>query len=48
MLGFNGSYQFTRTITGKMLINFGENADNKNRNKTFRYIEVKLTAGFTF
>jgi len=44
----NGSYQFTKTVTGKVVINFGEDADNENKTNTRRYVEVRLTAGFSF
>ncbi|MCK4305932.1 MAG: cell surface protein SprA, partial [Candidatus Eisenbacteria sp.] len=44
----DGSYQFTRSITGRVAISCGENADNKNKTKTSRYVAVNLSAGFTF
>jgi hypothetical protein len=44
----NGSYQFTKTVTGKVVINFGEDADKENTTQTRRYVEVQLTAGFSF
>ena len=47
-IALNGSYQFSKAVTGKMLINVGENADNKNKTKTSRYVQVQFTAGFSF
>ncbi len=44
----NGSYQFTKTVTGRVVVNFGEDANNANKTQTRRYVEVRLTAGFTF
>jgi len=44
----DGSYQFTRNVTGRVAISFGENADNKNTTKTARYVAMNISAGFTF
>ncbi len=46
--GLGGSYQFTRSVTGNMILNYGENADNKNRTRTTRYATVSLSASFSF
>lgn len=43
-----GSYQFTRTVTGKLLIAYGDDADHKNKTRSTRYVNVNISAGFTF
>jgi len=47
-VGLGGNYQFTRSVGGTIVINYGENADNKNRTRTTRYVTVNLSASFTF
>ncbi|MBM3319004.1 MAG: hypothetical protein FJY75_14250, partial [Candidatus Eisenbacteria bacterium] len=43
-----GGYQFSRAVSGQLAINFGENANFKNRTGTARYVGVSVSAGFSF
>ncbi len=47
-VSLTGSYQFSRSVTGKLLIAYGDSADNKNKTRSTRYINVSVSAGFTF
>lgn len=44
----NGSYQFSKSVTGHARIELGESADSKNKTRTSRYVAVNLSAGFSF
>jgi hypothetical protein len=43
-----GGYQFSRTVNGRAVIEFGENGNAKNRTQTTRYVGLNLSASFTF
>jgi hypothetical protein len=43
-----GNYQFSRSVTGQVSLNVGENADNKNNTRTARYAGVMVSASFSF
>jgi len=47
-VGLGGTYQFTRSVSGSTILSYGENADNKNRTRSTRYITVNLAASFSF
>ena len=47
-VALGGRYQFSRSVNGNLSINVGENADNKNRTRTTRFVGMSISAGFTF
>jgi hypothetical protein len=47
-ISMGGGYQFSRSVTGRASMEFGEDANNKNRTGTKRYIGLSVTASFSF